>query len=66
MTDEGAINKDNLVELTTKIVATYCGNNKVGSGDIAGIIQSVHASLASLAADATAAQEKLEPAVPIK
>ncbi len=66
MTDEGVVKKENLAELTTKIVATYCGNNTVSSGDIAGIIQSVHASLASLAADATAAQEKLKPAVPIK
>lgn len=66
MTDEGAVNRDSLAELTTEIVAAYCGNNTVISGDIAGIIQSVHASLTSLAANATAAQGKLKPAVPIK
>ncbi len=66
MADQGVVDKDNLIELTTEIVAAYCGNNTVDSGDIAGTIQTVYASLASLAADATAARGKLEPAVPIK
>ena len=51
---------------TAQIVAAYLGNNAVKVGDIAGIIQTVHGCLASLEVSTTAAQQNLEPAVPIK
>ena len=66
MTDESAGRDIGYLGQTTDIVAAYLGNNTVKAGDVAGIIQSVHACLATLVIDAAAAQQKLEPAVPIK
>ncbi len=66
MNDENASQDKGHLGQTTDIVAAYVGNNTVKTGDIAGIIQSVHGCLATLATDATAAQQKLKPAVPIK
>ena len=66
MTDENAGQDKGYLGQATEIVAAYVGNNTVKVGDVAGIIQSVHGCLATLATDAVAAQQKLEPAVPIK
>ncbi len=66
MTDESTGQDNGYLGQTTEIVAAYFGNNTVNVGDIAGIIQTVHGCLASLEAATTAAQQKLEPAVPIK
>ncbi len=66
MTDESTGQDNGYLGQTTDIVAAYLGNNMVKAGDIAGIIQTVHGCLASLEAATTAAQQKLEPAVPIK
>ncbi len=66
MTDESTGQDNGYLGQTTEIVAAYLGNNTVKAGDIAGIIQTVHGCLASLEAATTAAQQKLEPAVPIK
>ncbi len=66
MTDESTGQDNGYLGQTTDIVAAYLGNNAVKVGDIAGVIQSVHGCLATLATDATAAQQKLKPAVPIK
>ncbi len=66
MTDESTGQENGSLRQTTEIVAAYLSNNTVKAGDIAGIIQTVHGCLASLEAATTAAQQKLEPAVPIK
>ena len=66
MTDESTGQDNGYLGQTTDIVAAYLGNNTVKARDIAGIIQTVHGCLASLEAATTAAQQKLEPAVPIK
>ncbi len=66
MTDESTGQENGYLGQTTEIVAAYLGNNAVKVGDIAGIIQTVHGCLATLATDMAAAQQKLEPAVPIK
>ena len=66
MTDESTGQENGTLRQTTEIVAAYLSNNTVKTGDVAGIIQTVHGCLASLEAATTAAQQKLEPAVPIK
>ncbi len=66
MTDESTGQDNGYLGQTTDIVAAYLGNNTVKAGDIAGIIQTVHGCLATLATGAASAQQKLEPAVSIK
>jgi predicted transcriptional regulator len=56
-----------LIDLTAQIVAAYVGNNAVPSGDIANLINQVHAALTRVAgAPAAPPVEGLKPAVPIK
>ena len=56
-----------LIELTAQIVAGYVGNNPLPSGDIANLINQVHAALARVAGAAAAAPlAALKPAVPVK
>ncbi|MET0599343.1 MAG: MucR family transcriptional regulator [Mesorhizobium sp.] len=56
-----------IVELASGIVAAYVGHNMVRSGEIAGLIQTVHGALARLSTDAVEAPAKpLVPAVPIR
>jgi predicted transcriptional regulator len=56
-----------LIELTAQIVAAYVGNNSVPSGDIANLINQVHAALARVVATpASVPAEALKPAVPVK
>ena len=66
MTDESTGQDKGYLGQTTEIVAAYLGSNTVKSGDIAGIIQSVHGCLATLATGLAAAQQVLVPAVSIK
>ena len=66
MTDDSTGQDEGYLRQTTDIVVAYLGNNTVKAGDIAGIVQPVYGCLATLATDAVAAQQKLEPAVPIK
>ncbi len=66
MTDESTGQDNGYLGQTTEIVAAYLGNNTVKVGDIAGIIQTVHGCLATLATGLAAAQQILVPAVPIK
>lgn len=56
------------VELAAQIVADYVGNNTVSPADLPQLIQSVHATLASLSGGGEAAAEStpLVPAVPVK
>ncbi len=56
-----------LIDLTAQIVAAYLGNNSVPSGDIANLINQVHAALTRVVgAPAAMPAEVLKPAVPIK
>lgn len=58
---------DDLMALTADIVAAHVSNNRVGVGDIAGLIASVHGSLASLGATAAEpVEEAQKPAVSIR
>ena len=66
MTDESTSQDNGYLGQTTEIVVAYLGYNTVKAGDIADIIQTVHGCLATLATDVAAAQQNLEPAVPIK
>jgi len=66
MTDESTGQDNGYLGQTTDIVAAYVGNTTVKASDIAGIIQSVHGCLATLATGLAAAQQTLVPAVPIK
>ena len=66
MTDESTGQDNGYLGQTTEIVAAYVGNNTVEAGDIAGIIQTVHGCLATLATGLATAQQILVPAVPIK
>jgi predicted transcriptional regulator len=56
-----------LIELTAQIVAAYLGNNAVPAGDIANLINQVHAALTRIVGAPTAIPaEALKPAVPVK
>jgi len=60
-------NERSLIDLTAQIVAAYLGNNSVPSGDIANLINQVHAALTRVVgAPATMPAEALKPAVPVK
>lgn len=54
-----------LLELTTEIVAAHVGNNTVPVGDIPNLIQDVYKSLAGLGTT-QAGPERPQPAVPVK
>ena len=60
-------NGRSLIELTAQIVAAYLGNNSVPSGDIANLINQVHAALTRVVGTpGTIPAEALKPAVPVK
>lgn len=55
-----------LLDLVTEIVTAHVSNNTVAVGDIPGLIQSVHASLASLGQMAPPVEEQRTPAVSVR
>ena len=55
-----------LLTLTTQIVAAHVSNNAVELAGLPGLIESVYKALAGTAADVPAAVERPSPAVPIK
>jgi len=55
-----------LLEYTTEIVAAHVSNNTVPVTDLSDLIHQVYRTLASVESTATTAQERPEPAVPIK
>ena len=59
------IDRTELLSLTAEIVSAHVGNNAVGRGDIAALIQSVFETLNGLGTE-EAAPAALTPAVPIK
>ncbi len=65
-------NGDDILALSTEIVAAYASRNQMTQGDLTGLIQSVHATMCGLAAGGTgeggqaaAAEAPPAPAVPI-
>lgn len=60
-----AVSRNELIELTAKIVSAYVGNNPVQSGDLPDLIQSVHGSLDDLGKVSNVRVE-LKPAVPVR
>lgn len=58
--------QDELLALTADIVASYVSNNVVPVSDLGSLIGQVYATLGGLGAVAPVADEKLQPAVPIK
>ncbi len=59
--------KAELIEMTAEIVAAYVENNTVPTGDLPGLIQSVHRALASVSSGAEAVETApKEPAVPVR
>jgi predicted transcriptional regulator len=59
--------KIGLLGMATEIVSAYVGNNTVASGELPGLIQSVHRALSGVSqpVEAVEAAPK-EPAVPVK
>jgi len=55
-----------LLEHTTEIVAAHVSNNTVPVSDLSDLIHQVYRTLASVESSTTTAQERPEPAVPIK
>ena len=64
--DSASVTPD-LLRLSADVVASYVLNNKVEARDIAGLIKTVHDSLANIGSEAAppAAPERPKPAVPI-
>jgi predicted transcriptional regulator len=57
----------NYIGLTAEIVSAYVSNNTVAAGDIAGLINQVHAALARVSGNSgDAPAEPLKPAVSVK
>ncbi|AGH97713.1 MucR family transcriptional regulator [Micavibrio aeruginosavorus] len=62
-------NKDqhqDLLALTTEIVAAHLSNNQVGTDEIPMLIQKVYKTLSNVNGDAPVMSERPQPAVPIK
>ncbi len=64
MTD--ADNSNDLLALTTEIVAAHVSNNTVAVGDLPGLINQVYQSLASIGQSPAAPAERPQPAVSVK
>lgn len=59
--------RDEMLRMTTDVVASYLRNNSLPVGDVSDVIKSVYASLNSLLdIDAPNNRSSLKPAVPIK
>jgi predicted transcriptional regulator len=64
--DDTVSGTPDLLRLSTDVVASYVMNNKIEAREIAGLIRTVHDSLANVGgAAAPAPAEKPKPAVPI-
>ncbi len=57
---------DELLTLTTEIVAAHVANNSVAMSDLPQLIEQVYKTLANVGTEQPAAAERPQPAVPIK
>lgn len=64
--DQADQKRVDFVELTADIVSSYVTHNSVQSGDLAGLIASVHAALQGLGTTKQPEAERPQPAVPIR
>jgi predicted transcriptional regulator len=64
MTENG--NSNDLLALTTEIVAAHVSNNTVAVGDLPALINQVYQSLANIGKTAPAPAERPQPAVNVK
>ena len=55
-----------LLSLTTEIVAAHVSNNTVAVSDLPTLIEQVYRSLSTIGAEPVVVEERLQPAVPIK
>lgn len=65
MTEE-KVERAELLELTSEIVAAYAGNNALPSSDLPQLIQTVYDTLSGVGAPAAAPETDQKPAVPVK
>jgi predicted transcriptional regulator len=63
---EKLINQDELLALTTEIVASYVSNNSVPVAELGGLIGQVYTTLNGLNGAPVVEDVQLQPAVPIK
>ncbi|MEM1314953.1 MAG: MucR family transcriptional regulator [Pseudomonadota bacterium] len=66
MEEQSAIDKSELLALTSDIVSSHVSNNPVSPADLTGVIESVFAKLSELAEDKPEPVVELTPAVPVK
>ena len=65
-TNTDSLSRDALLQMTTKVVSAYVGNNTISDAQISDVIESVYGSLEGLGNGTGAHQTKQKPAVPIK
>jgi len=65
-TNTDSLSRDALLQMTTKVVSAYVGNNTISDTQISDVIESVYGSLENLVSGTGSNQTKQKPAVPIK
>jgi predicted transcriptional regulator len=63
---DNALNPEELLSLTSDIVAAHVSNNTVGVSDLPGLIEQVYKTLAGVGGAGDVAADRPTPAVPIK
>lgn len=63
---DNALNPEELLSLTSDIVAAHVSNNTVAVSDLPGLIEQVYKTLSSVGGAGEAAADRPTPAVPIK
>jgi len=66
MSELKAIEKGEILSLTSEIVSSHVANNSVATADLPNLIEAVYSKLNDLSADVEPVVEELVPAVPIK
>lgn len=66
MNETAAEKNEQLIYLTSHIVAAHVGNSAVSVGEVGGLISNVHAALAGLGAPISEPEPKLQPAVSVR
>ncbi|MCB1532547.1 MAG: MucR family transcriptional regulator [Alphaproteobacteria bacterium] len=61
-----AVNKEELLALTTEIVSAYVSNNTVNTNDLTGLIEQVYKALSGVDGQGSMLADRPQPAVPIK
>lgn len=59
-------NREDLLGLTTEIVAAYLSNNTVTPNEIPNVIEQVYRTLSNVTTDSGVSADRPQPAVPIK